>query len=43
MMVTANLIAAATALTLTIASVAAGQTKESVESEAAPPKLLVLV
>src|SRR5438132_12304121 len=42
-MMIANLIAAAAALTLTIASVVAGQTKESVESETAPPKLLVLV
>src|SRR2546427_13156539 len=42
-MMIANLIAAAAALTLTMASVVAGQTKESVESETAPPKLLVLV
>jgi hypothetical protein len=42
MMIT-NLMAAAAALTLTIASVAAGQTEGSVESETAPPKLLVLV
>ena len=42
-MMIANLIAAAAALTLTIASVVVGQTKESVESETAPPKLLVLV
>jgi len=42
-MMIANSIAAAAALTLTIATVVAGQTKESVESETAPPKLLVLV
>src|SRR5712692_4305580 len=42
-MMIANLIAAAAALTLTIASVVGGQTKGSVESETAPPKLLVLV
>ncbi len=42
-MMIANWMAAAAALTLTIASVVAGQTKESLESETAPPKLLVLV
>lgn len=42
-MMIANLIAAAAALTLTVTSVAAGQTDESVESQTAPPKLLVLV
>ena len=42
-MMTANSIVAATALMLTIATVATGQTKESVESETAPPRLLVLV
>jgi hypothetical protein len=42
-MMIANLIAAAAALTLTITSVVAGQTKESAESVTAPPKLLVLV
>lgn len=42
-MMIANLVAAAAALTLTMASVVAGQTNESVESGTAPPKLLVLV
>jgi hypothetical protein len=42
-MMSANLMAAAAALTLTMASVVAGQTKETVESETAPPKLLLLV
>jgi len=42
-MMIANLIAAAAALTLTIASVVAGQTNESIESQTAPPNLLVLV
>jgi len=42
-MMMAKLIAAAAALTLTIASAVAGRTKESAESETAPPKLLVLV
>jgi hypothetical protein len=42
-MMIANLIAAAAGLTLTIAGVAAGQTKEPVEAETAPPKLLVWV
>ncbi|HUI41667.1 MAG TPA: hypothetical protein VL523_06840 [Terriglobia bacterium] len=42
-MMIASLIAAAAGLTLTFASVVAGQTKESAESETAPPKLLVLV
>jgi hypothetical protein len=42
-MIITNLIAAAAAFTLTIASVVVGQTKESGESETAPPKLLVLV
>ena len=41
-MMIANLIAAA-ALTLTLATVVAGQTKESAESATAPPKLLVWV
>jgi hypothetical protein len=42
-MMIANLAAAAAALTLTIAGVVAGQTKEASESKTAPPKLLVLV
>jgi hypothetical protein len=42
-MMGAKLIAAAGALTFAMASVVAGQTKESVESATAPPKLLVLV
>jgi hypothetical protein len=42
-MMIANLIAAAAGLTLTIAGVATGQTKEPVEAETAPPKLLVWV
>src|ERR1700676_291038 len=42
-MMIANLIAAAAALTFSIANVVAGQTKESAESATAPPKLLVLV
>jgi len=41
-MMIANLIGAA-ALTLSLATVVAGQTKESAESETAPPKLLVWV
>lgn len=43
MMMTANMFAAAAALTLTIASAVAGQKMESAESVTAPPKLLVLV
>jgi hypothetical protein len=43
MMTIAKLISAAAALTFTIASVLVGQTKESVQSETAPPKLLVWV
>jgi hypothetical protein len=39
----AKLIAVAGALTLAIASVVAGQTKESAEAATAPPKLLLLV
>jgi hypothetical protein len=42
-MMIANLIATAAALTLTLTTVVAGQTKESAEPATAPPKLLVLV
>src|ERR1700722_19361069 len=42
-MTIANLGRTAAALTLTIASVAAGQTKESIAPEKSPPNLLVLV
>jgi len=42
-MMRAKLIAAAGALTFVIASIVAGQTKESVEPATAPPKLVVLV
>jgi hypothetical protein len=41
-MTIANLVRAAAALTLAVASVATAQTKESVEPEKAPPNLLVL-
>lgn len=42
-MMTANLITTAVALTFAIASFVPGQTKQSLEPETAPPKLLLLV